>query len=103
MSPVEMLGEESLVSMKDRTIAGAGRNFAVVCAVHGMAKKQRQKMGHHGTLQVSALKKLFPKQVRRQLKRLLNDDEWRLFNESLHGKRWPSDNDVSRWKALLTE
>lgn len=93
-----MLGEEMLESMKDRSIAGVGRSFAVVCETHGVAGKHVQRMGHHGSLLKSELRKLFSKSDYKRLKLALGAEEWRLFRDSLRGLRHPSQEEVRRWQ-----
>lgn len=103
MSPVRMLGEERVESTEDGSIAFVVRSFAVVCEVHGASGKHVQEVGHHGSLQQSELRKLFSRSEYKRLKSILGAEAWRLFSDSLHGLRRPSQEERSSWRGTLEE
>jgi hypothetical protein len=92
------LGENVLHSAATGKVAATARDFGATCPTDGPFRSQ--KFGRHATQQVKNLRRSFPKAKRRTMRALMDDDEWRRFNQVIFGEFVPTDTELARWKAL---
>ena len=95
----KMLGEENLIGVPDHLVKVTSRWFHAVCPKCGPVMSYTR--GHHGTIASKQLKALFPKAQLKSLRGALSEDERKLFNETLRGKRVAKDGEVQRWIEVL--
>jgi hypothetical protein len=55
------------------------------CPEHGMFDEERD--GHHATQWDWMFKKCFPNAIREKLRKELTKEDWRAFDEMMHGQR----------------
>jgi hypothetical protein len=95
----KMVGEENLIGIPDHVVMVTSRWFHVVCPKCGPVLTYTR--GHHGTIASKHLKALFPKTQLKSLRAALPEDDRKLFNETLRGKRVAKDGEVQRWVGVL--
>jgi len=89
-----------VIGVLDHRVKFTSRKFKAACSKCGPIPHV-QKVGHHGTIAKKRMKALFPKAQLKRLWNALPEDERKLFNETLSGKRIAKDGEVERWREIL--
>jgi len=66
------------------------------CPEHGNFDEER--LGHHATQWKWKFNHLFPNALRKTLFKRLSKEEWRFFNQTLHGRRRPDWELLKEWQ-----
>lgn len=90
------MATEMVAVSKSGDIKGAQRNFVGECPEHGQVSA-KAKLGHHGTVNEAAMKRLFPKEARESIWPQLTEAEQEVFKQALHGHNLPTKGQVRRW------
>jgi len=97
----KLAGEENFIGIPDHAVKFTGRWFHSLCPKCGPVFHPF-KVGHHGTIARKQLKTLFPKSQLKRLRAALPEDQRKLFDATLSGKRVAKDGEVRRWLQVLS-
>jgi hypothetical protein len=91
----KIVSQLSSVTAPAQRVNGVVRRFRAECPDCGPFTHDR--VGHHDSITEMEMKRLFPKHLWKRLRLALPDDERKLFDKTLCGKREPNEEDVARW------
>jgi len=94
----KMVAEMEELRVHDHKVNFVVRRFSCACPKCGPFFYDR--VGHHGTISVVEMSKLFPKAKRKGIKNALSEAERELFRLTVEGKREPKEGEIERWLTL---
>jgi hypothetical protein len=91
----KIVSQLSSVAVPAQNVNGVIRRLRAVCPDCGPFLHDR--VGHHDSITEKEMRRIFPPHLWKRLRFALRDDERKLFNKTLCGKREPNEGDIERW------
>jgi len=92
------IGEEFIERRSDQHILATQRHFDGKCPQCGPVRTRKH--GHHSTEIAKRLSDRFSKDERKQIKARLSDEQKKIFDLSMEGKRNATQDELLAWKSL---